>query len=62
MERLVKTFCRKVLGYAIWAETNADSIKAIWLESERKPEGIELAYPSLGRNKDGNISPQVAQV
>jgi hypothetical protein len=32
----------QALGYAIWAETNPDSIKAIWLESKRKPENIEI--------------------
>ena len=34
----------QALRYAIWAETNPDSIKAIWLESKRKPEGIELDW------------------
>jgi len=37
----------QALGYAIWAETNPDSIKAIWLESKRKPEGIELDWDNL---------------
>jgi len=37
----------QVLGYAIWAETNPDSIKAIWLESKRKPEDIELDWDNL---------------
>ncbi|MEJ5343068.1 MAG: hypothetical protein WHT09_16055 [Thermogutta sp.] len=37
----------QALGYAIWAETNPDSIKAIWLESEKKPEGIELDWEDL---------------
>ncbi len=37
----------QALGYAIWAETNPDSIKAIWLESKKKPEGIELDWENL---------------
>jgi len=37
----------QALRYAIWAETNPDSIKAIWLESKKKPEGIELDWENL---------------
>lgn len=37
----------QVLQYAIWAETQPDSIKAIWLESENKPEDIELDWDNL---------------
>ena len=37
----------QALGYAIWAETNPDSIKAIWLESKDKPEHIELDWDNL---------------
>jgi hypothetical protein len=37
----------QALGYAIWAETNPDSIKAIWLESKQKPEGIALDWDNL---------------
>ena len=37
----------QALGYAIWAETNPDSIKAIWLESKKKPEGIGLDWDNL---------------
>jgi hypothetical protein len=37
----------QVLSYAIWAETNPDSIKAIWLESPHKPEDIELDWDNL---------------
>jgi len=37
----------QVLGYAIWAETNPDSIKAIWLECPHKPEDIEIDWDSL---------------
>lgn len=37
----------QVLQYAIWAETNPDSIKAIWLESKRKPEDIQLDWDNL---------------
>lgn len=37
----------QALGYAIWAETNPDSIKAIWLESKNKPENVELDWDKL---------------
>ena len=37
----------QVLGYAVWAETNPDSIKAIWLEAKSKPEDIILDWDSL---------------
>jgi len=37
----------QALSYAIWAETNPDSIKAIWLESKQKPEGIEIDWDNL---------------
>jgi len=37
----------QVLQYAIWAETQPDSIKAIWLESVNKPEDIELDWDNL---------------
>jgi hypothetical protein len=37
----------QALGYAIWAETNPDSIKAIWLESKQKPENIEIDWDNL---------------
>jgi hypothetical protein len=37
----------QALGYAIWAETNPDSIKAIWLESKQKPEDIEIDWDNM---------------
>lgn len=37
----------QVLQYAIWAETQPDSVKAIWLESETKPEEIEIDWDNL---------------
>ncbi len=37
----------QALGYAIWAETNPDSIKAIWLESKNRPEDIEVDWDNL---------------
>jgi len=37
----------QALGYAIWAETNPDSIRAIWLESKQKPEDIEIDWDKL---------------
>jgi hypothetical protein len=37
----------QALGYAIWAETNPDSIKAIWLESKTKPEDVQIDWDNL---------------
>ncbi len=37
----------QVLGYAMWAETNPDSIRAIWLESKEKPEDIQVDWDNL---------------
>jgi hypothetical protein len=37
----------QVLGYAMWAETNPDSIKAIWLESKNKPDDIQIDWDSI---------------
>lgn len=37
----------QVLGYAMWAETNPDSIRAIWLESKEKPEDIQIDWDNL---------------
>lgn len=37
----------QALGYGIWAETNPDSIKAIWLESKRKPEEMEIDWDNM---------------
>jgi hypothetical protein len=37
----------QILRYAIWAETNPDSIKAMWLESEDRPEDIEIDWDSV---------------
>lgn len=37
----------QILRYAIWAETNPDSIKAMWLESENRPEDIEVDWDSV---------------
>ena len=34
----------QVLEYAIWAETNPDSIKSLWLELNEKPEGVEINW------------------
>lgn len=50
----------QVLGYAMWAESNPDSIKALWLQAPKKPEididwdnlefRIIIAAPSYGAN------------
>jgi hypothetical protein len=37
----------QVLQYAIWAETNPDSIKALWLEAKNRPEDIEINWEAL---------------
>jgi hypothetical protein len=37
----------QVLSYAIWAETNPDSIKALWLECDNKPDELEINWDSL---------------
>ena len=37
----------QVLGYAMWAETNPNSIRAIWLESKNLPEDVHLDWDSL---------------
>ena len=39
----------QVLEYAIWAETNPDSIKSLWLELDEKPEEVEINWenPSI---------------
>lgn len=38
----------QVLTYAMWAETNPDSIKAIWLEAKNKPlEDIKIEWDAL---------------
>ncbi|MDP9202373.1 MAG: hypothetical protein M3P26_10650 [Gemmatimonadota bacterium] len=34
----------QVLQYAIWAETNPDSIKSLWLECSNRPEDISIAW------------------
>jgi len=34
----------QVLEYAIWAETNPDSIKSLWLELNEKPEDVEINW------------------
>lgn len=38
----------QVLRYAIWAETNPDSIKALWLECDSKPDELEINWDALG--------------
>lgn len=37
----------QVLGYAMWAENNPDSIKAIWLEAKSRPEDVNIDWDSL---------------
>jgi hypothetical protein len=37
----------QVLQYAFWAETNPDSIKSLWLESDNRPDDITVSWESL---------------
>lgn len=37
----------QVLKYAFWAETNPDSIKALWYECENKPDNLATRWDSL---------------
>ena len=37
----------QVLQYAIWADKNPDSIKALWLEADDKPEDLEMSWENL---------------
>lgn len=37
----------QLLQYAIWAETNPDSIRAMWLEAPSRPEDIEIDWDNL---------------
>jgi len=32
----------QILRYAVWAETNPDSIRAMWAEAKHRPEDIEI--------------------
>lgn len=35
---------KQVLEYAFWAETNPDSIKALWLEAKERPENLSVSW------------------
>lgn len=37
----------QLLRYAFWADSNPDSIKALWLECSEKPEGLEPSWENL---------------
>ena len=41
------TIIPQVLEYAIWAESNPDSIKSLWLEYKNKPEDVSISWDSL---------------
>jgi hypothetical protein len=34
----------QVLQYALWAESNPDSIKSMWLEAPEQPEDVEISF------------------
>jgi len=46
-EQVSEDVILQVLGYAMWAENNPDSIRALWLESTNKPEGIKINWNSI---------------
>lgn len=37
----------QVLRYALWAETNPDSLKSLWLQSKDKPDELEMKFDNL---------------
>ena len=37
----------QVLKYAIWAETNPDSVKSLWLETKNRPDDISIDWDNL---------------
>jgi len=37
----------QVLQYAFWAESNPDSIKSLWLESENKPDDLSISWDDM---------------
>lgn len=37
----------QVLQYAFWAETNPDSIKSLWLETEDKPDDLAISWDDI---------------
>ena len=37
----------QVLQYAIWAESNPDSIKSLWLQSDSKPDNLTIPWDNL---------------
>jgi len=41
------TVIPQVLKYAIWAQSNPDSIKSLWLEAEDRPEDWEIEWDRL---------------
>jgi len=38
----------QVLQYAIWAESNPDSIKTLWLECDTRPDDLEIEWDRFG--------------
>ncbi len=37
----------QILEYALWAETNPDSIKSLWLEKENRPDDINVTWEAI---------------
>jgi len=37
----------QVLQYAFWAETNPDSIKSLWLETDNKPDDLVISWENF---------------
>lgn len=46
-EQVDEDILPQILGYAIWADTNPDSIKAMWLETEDRPEDVQIDWDNL---------------
>jgi hypothetical protein len=46
-ESVSEDIISQVLRYAIWVETNPDSIKAMWLELDDKPDDINISWDDL---------------
>lgn len=38
----------QVLDYALWAQTNPDSIKNLWLEAPKQPEDVVVNWDNYG--------------
>ena len=46
----------QVLQYAVWAESNPDSIKSLWLECDNKPDDISIGCRQYRTNCRGKLA------